>query len=117
MPYNLFLDDCRDANIFLQDIRTWETVRNYNDFCRIIERKGVPDFISFDHDLSFEDQNKTEGFVEKTGYDCAKFLIEYCMRTEQLLPEWQCHSMSSVGRVRINELLRNYRDKTQILEG
>ncbi|WP_350324738.1 cyclic-phosphate processing receiver domain-containing protein [Empedobacter falsenii] len=38
---------------------------DYDDFVNYINRNGLPDFISFDHDLG----------LRKTGYDCAKFWL------------------------------------------
>ena len=49
--YNLFLDDIGNYNTFLQDTRTWVTVRNYNEFVKTITERGIPSYISFDHDL------------------------------------------------------------------
>lgn len=116
--YNLFLDDVRNPNKFLDDIRSWEIVRNHAEFTRIIQQRGLPQFISFDHDLAFEhyDSSETEYYVEKTGYDCAKWLIEYCMKTHQQLPEWQVHSMNPVGKVNIENLLKNYETKFQNID-
>jgi hypothetical protein len=122
--YNLFLDDVRDANKFLSDLRAWETVRNYNEFVRIIQQRGLPQFISFDHDLDWEHypmNNAKSGSVvldydsykEKTGMDCAKWLIEYCMRTKQLLPEFQVHSMNPIGKLNILSLLNSYKKSEQ----
>jgi len=62
MPYNLFLDDDRMpaevANYANPvDIRPlyrkeeWAIVRNYPDFVKTVETRGVPAIISFDHDL------------------------------------------------------------------
>ena len=109
--YNLFLDDVRDANTFLQDTRTWVTVRNYNEFVKMITERGIPSYISFDHDLADEHYANMGGgqFNEKTGYDCAKWLVEFCLRTKQILPDWRTHSMNPVGRKNIDELLLNYR--------
>ena len=57
MSYFLFLDDER----FPQDVtwvklpqHNWTIVRNYNDFVRTIESKGIPKEIAFDHDLGHE---------------------------------------------------------------
>ena len=61
----LYLDDVRNPKT-----EGWEIVRNYDDFVNYINENGLPDEISFDHDLG-ED-------VSKTGYDCAKWLCEYC---------------------------------------
>lgn len=58
-------------NIFLDDERfppkdfKYSIVRNYDDFVYMIENFGIPNFISFDHDLG----------LGKTGFDCAKFLV------------------------------------------
>ena len=88
--YNLFLDDVREPDkvtwVNLPPVE-WTIVRNYNQFVSTIERFGLPNFISFDHDLAEEhyhpamysenvsDYNKLYTnchFKEKTGYDCAK---------------------------------------------
>lgn len=54
-------------NLYLDDQRTtpenFEKVYSYEDSTRYISDNGIPNFISFDHDL---------GEV-KTRYDCAKF--------------------------------------------
>lgn len=128
MSYNLFLDDQRNANTFLKDIHTWVTVKNYNDFIKTIKQRGLPKFISFDHDLDLEHYPIFEGNInfgkpyeipyakyrEKTGYDCAKWLIEYCLDNKVSLPDFQIHSMNPVGKDNINKLLigfRNYQQK------
>ena len=60
---NLYLDDLRPTPV------DFDRVYDYEGFTEYILQKGLPDFISFDHDLG-------EG---KSGYDCAKFLIDYCL--------------------------------------
>ncbi len=113
--YNLFLDDVRDANKFLDDVRAWETVRNYAEFVRIIQQRGLPRFVSFDHDLSYEHygNTNTKSFIEKTGMDCAKWLVEYCMKTNQSLPEYQVHSMNPIGKLNIQSLLDSYKKSVE----
>src|SRR5260370_10100302 len=86
----------RMRKLFLDDIRkppdsTWDVVRSYDAFVAYIETNGVPDIISFDHDLAFEhyplnDSNlgysqppkeiPYDRYTEKTVYDCAKWLCE-----------------------------------------
>ena len=108
MSYNLFLDDVRDPNKFLNDLRTWVVVRNYDQFVDTITNKGLPDFVSFDHDLEISHYGINLGDIkqlERTGYDCAKWLIEYCMKTSQPLPNFQIHSMNPVGTINISQLL------------
>ena len=87
-PRLLFLDDLRDPSDCLHymddrknvDVsfyrKKWHIVRNYNAFIQWIETNGLPDFISFDHDLADYSTDETK---EYTGMDCAKWLVEYCL--------------------------------------
>jgi len=110
MSYNLFLDDIRmpkDAWIYpRRDNKNliisgksleamsgvpndnWEIVRSYEQFVSIIEMRGIPLIVSFDHDLHEEHMDHYFGVTSKTGkihYDelkiktgkhCAKFLVD-----------------------------------------
>jgi len=92
---------------------------HYEQFIETIIEKGLPDLISFDHDLDEEHYNQPvdyENYKEKTGYDCAKWLIEHCMKLGKPLPEWRVHSFNPVGRANINMILSTYRDKEEICE-
>ena len=116
----LFLDDIRipvecaeymkkrigkDADHYKED---WVTVRNYEEFVDYLHNNDVPQIVSFDHDLAHEHYAKiefnpenysiyTEDFKEKTGNDCAKFLVNFCRNKEVSLPECFVHSMNPVG--------------------
>jgi hypothetical protein len=116
----LFLDDIRypieayhytKQNIFLRN--DWHIVRNYKQFVNRILEKGLPEMISFDHDLADEDYLKKDSLelTEKTGYDCAKWLIEYCMDNELDLPKFYSHSMNPVGKMNILNLLENLKKR------
>jgi NAD+-processing family protein with receiver domain len=97
----LFLDDFRDP----PDI-AWDVVRGYQEFVDYIEQNGVPDLISFDHDLgSFADNN----YSEKTGLDCARFLIE----RGTLPKKWYVHSTNLVGakNIRVELIAASRRDR------
>jgi hypothetical protein len=74
-------------------------VKNYDEFIKWINSNGLPDMIAFDHDLG-------EG---KSGYDCAKFLVDYCIDNQLKLPNWVVQSANPVGRENINALLFNYK--------
>lgn len=57
--YNLFLDDFRDpidSSYYLKNPiyvnLEWVVVRNYDSFVKHIEENGIPETISFDHDLA-----------------------------------------------------------------
>lgn len=105
----LFLDDTRQP----PDM-TWDVVRNYQQFVEYITKQGVPDVISFDHDLAFEHYPLTEShpdpetilydiYTEKTGYDCAKWLVENGYEVKR----WMVHSMNPVGARNIRFVLAN----------
>lgn len=119
MSYNIFLDDFRSP-ICLNDTKAWITVKNYKEFVAIIEKQGLPAFISFDHDLSFEHYPLSElnpsatvipydTYKEKTGYHCAQWLIDYCQTKKLPLPDYQVHSLNPVGKKNIISLLENFR--------
>lgn len=92
MTYKLFLDDCR-----IPPTDGWTVVKSYDEFCFCIETHGLPKMISFDHDLADVHYNGDYS-TEKTGYDCAKWLVEYCVDNNLKLPEFECHSMNPVGK-------------------
>lgn len=96
MSYNLFLDDERDP----VDPAVWYLARNYEEFCDIIIEYGQPSYISFDHDLG----------SGKTGYDCAKFLVDYCL-DRNIRPSFvfYVHSQNPVGKMNIEGLLNNFK--------
>lgn len=86
-------------------------VKNYEEFIEEITTNGLPDILSLDHDLDFKTMIG-EPSTEKTGYDCAKWLVEYCLDNKLKLPEiTQCHSQNPAGKKNINTLLTNFRRK------
>lgn len=121
MSYNLFLDDERMPKeaygymkmpIFISI--EWIIVRNYYAFITLIEKKGIPETIAFDHDLA-DVHYKKQNFdydredYEKTGYHCAKWLIDYCMDNNKELPkEIIIHSMNPYGSRNIKSLFDTY---------
>ena len=125
----LFLDDIRipkDAiNLIPSNFNKfywendWDIVRNYDEFLLYIESNGVPEFVSFDHDLGDTAMDeyfrnvKTNGVLdydnikEKTGFDCAKFLVEYCADENVSLPKYLVHSANPAGKENIEKFLEN----------
>jgi hypothetical protein len=127
-PYNLFLDDFRtihDAYRYTQDPDfqnlDWEVVTSYDEFTDHITRRHQegywPERIAFDHDLCPSHYSYLEGeipydrFLEKTGYHCAQWLIEYCQAQNLPLPRFSCHSMNPTGKRNILTLLEEYQKK------
>jgi hypothetical protein len=109
------------VKLYLDDVRTpqtdgWTIVRNYDDFVDWITTKGLPEEISFDHDLAevyYDPSSVSEGFKyhEKTGYDCAKWLCEYCWTNGLPIPTWNVHSANPVGRDNIISILTSFEKK------
>jgi len=98
MTYKLFLDDERlpPASWTGTD---YVICSNFWAFRDTIKTRGLPEFISFDHDLG----------SDRTGYDCAKFLCGWMMNNDIHEPiKWATHSMNSVGTRNINEYLSNF---------
>jgi hypothetical protein len=85
-------------------------VKNYDQFIDWITKFGLPTTISFDHDLSFEHYTMESGpYEEKTGLDCAKWVVNYCMDNGKILPKFYVHSANPVGYANIMSLLHNFK--------
>jgi len=89
--------------------------KSYNDFVEEITYNGLPDAICFDHDLSDFQALHANDYIEgelpeteKTGFDCAKWLIEYCIDNKQKLPLYNIQSANPVGKENIDKLLKNF---------
>lgn len=126
----LFLDDIREpihAYEYTKYVpfvsRQWDVVRSFDEFVGYIGRHGVPEFISFDHDLAdshytpehyWNDYQASKLWqekqvhTEKTGYDCARWLVDHCYEHGIRLPGYFCHSMNPVGKDKILSLLDTY---------
>lgn len=114
----LFLDDRRNPFIMNSIVPTGVSrvlwVRNYDEFVTWIYQNGLPDAVSFDHDLApehytpayfwddYEESRKYQEwkkpqYVEKTGEDCADWLIEYVENNDVTVPKLFVHSANPVG--------------------
>ena len=125
----LFLDDYRapidcftymykhigNANHIYLD-KDWFIVKNYLEFCKWISTNGLPDIISFDHDLADEHylydemDAPCEQYEEKTGADALKFLLQICKQNNFKLPIIYIHTMNPVGRENMNNILNKYKE-------
>jgi hypothetical protein len=120
----LWLDDLRDPSqgqfkIWLNlafgenlDV-TW--VKDYDEFIKYFKKNEMPYAISFDHDLGNELTDHPE-LNEKTGLDCAKWIVDYCMNNAVRLPKYFVHSANPVGRENIQSYLDNYLKFTNFTE-
>ena len=123
----LWLDDYRnpmerDWLVFSPIPQPFETiwVKSYKEFVDWIDKNGLPDAICFDHDLAQEhydvyhntDFTLEEYYVtndrEMTGYDAAKWLVEYCLDRDLDLPSFNVQSANPAGKINIRGVLTHY---------
>jgi len=101
MGYRLFLDDERLPPRDDPSSIGWVVIRSYDKFVSTIKELGMPVFISFDHDLG----------ENKTGMDCAKWLIESDLDNTIEFPKmfsFYVHSQNPIGKSNIEQLLNSY---------
>jgi hypothetical protein len=119
----LYLDDHLTPTETIPGYNPWNVVRNYNEFTEWILKNGIPDLISFDHDLAEEhitdyfnqfmingyQHPNYDSYKEKTGLDCAKWLCEkYCFPTNLELKQCAVHSDNPVGSRNIHSYINGY---------
>lgn len=117
-----YLDDVRTPTDIIPGYHPWNIVRNYDEFVDWITNNGIPDLISFDHDLAeehisdyykqllengFQHPNYNE-YKEKTGLDCARFVVEYCQKMNVLLKGCCVHSHNPVGAKNIQSFINGF---------
>ena len=98
------------VKLYLDDIRNpksdgWVIVRSYDEFINWILENGLPDEISFDHDLSDTSTIKKR---EMTGYDCAKWLVAEALNLKIQIPTIYVHSANPIGAANIIGYINNY---------
>ena len=102
IPVWFFLDDEREPPS--KPDTHWVIFRNGETMIELISRWGLPDGISFDHDL---------GLNIMTGHDVAKKLVDMVLDSKLTIPDYfqfKIHSANPVGAKHIeltmNDLLR-----------
>ena len=114
-------------HLYLDDVRkptdnSWQVVTNYNQFVSHIRLNGLENYevISLDHDLGEEAMNEFynnalpnyklnyDNINEKTGYDCAKWLVAESMTKNIPLPQIYVHSANPIGSANIMGYVNNY---------
>ena len=122
----LYLDDVRTPkdpnNEWVDGIPQWEIVRSYDEFVKHIQLNGLDAYevISLDHDLGDSAMNEYYNNVhpnytldysnikEKTGMDCAKWLVAESMTKGIPLPQIYTHSANPIGSANIMGYINNY---------
>lgn len=110
MSYNLILDDERSTEMIVNCTNNeWYLsqqfifARTYEEFCEIIDDMGLPNFISFDHDIA--DFKNGE---ERTGKTAAQFVIDYCIDNDLDFPNYMVHSSNPRGAENIQRLVDDF---------
>lgn len=96
---HIWLDDFRAPDFPQTETVMW--VRDYDSFVELVW--GFSDKIGqckvyFDHDLG----------TGKSGYDCAKFLIKWCLENGYDVPDYSIQSANPVGRKNIESVFATY---------
>jgi dTDP-glucose pyrophosphorylase len=113
--------------IYLDDVRTpvdkdWTVVRSYEQFVSTIMYIGLKNIvlISLDHDLGDTAMSEWRrnvyhnytldynNITEKTGMDCAKWLVEQWMDGEPIV-DIVIHSANAIGSANMMGYINNYR--------
>lgn len=94
--FYIYIDDLREKPGYYD-----KQFRDYDSFELYV--KCIGDcisncHISFDHDLG-------EG---KSGYDCAKFLVNWCIENGYEVPTYTIHSANPVGAENIKSVFETY---------
>ena len=94
--------------IYVDDKRTpidkdWTIVRSYHDFIFLVNQSfDLIKMVSLDYHLN--DKNTPE----KTGLDCAKYLIDYCKKNHKNPPRVFAHDRDVIGSQEIVQLVNNH---------
>ena len=108
MGYRLFLDDERTPSDVFEHIdadpvylEEWVVVRTVDEAKAVVEERGFPSSVSFDHDL---------GEDVPTGKDLANWLVERDLDTGDLPEgfEFRVHSRNPTGAANIRGLMEGY---------
>jgi hypothetical protein len=114
----IYLDDVRTP----VDVENWVLVRSYEEFVDKVSQIGLEniELISLDHDLgdtAMAEWHKNvyhnytldyNNIKEKTGYDCAKWLVDQWMEGQPVVDVYT-HSANAIGSANIMGYINNYR--------
>ena len=130
----LWLDDVRNPFVMADWLLQWSPeyyyekdngtheviwVKDYDEFVDWIQENGLPTEIGFDHDLGENiaiemvrngTNKKVARKIKKeapSGFDCAKWLIDYCINHKKEIPQFFVQSANPVGKKNIITLLNN----------
>jgi hypothetical protein len=96
----------------------WSIVRSHYEFEQYLKYVGIPDIVSFDHDLDDEHikhyymVTQEIGVIEygnfktKTGKSCAELLVDAWNKSDKIKPlKTYVHSANRWGKIEIEKIL------------
>ena len=94
-------NDYYQSNVFNQNTPNFVWVKNLKEFSNYIIKNGMPQMISFDHDI------KPKGFKgeHENGADCAQWIVNYCKKNNLSLPKCFVHSANKSKRINVENIL------------
>jgi len=117
----------RELYLYVDDSRIpldskWIVAKDYYEFTKILDEKGLESFkiISLDHDLgdTAKEEFHTNVFInaileydniiEKTGMDCAKYMIDMSMDSNVPLPKIFIHSANPIGAANMMGIINRW---------
>jgi hypothetical protein len=125
IKYRIYLDDIRTPvspnNEWVEGVEEWTVVRSYDEFVQKVNSVGLEniEIISLDHDLGDTAMNEWlygvtknysinyDNITEKTGYDCAKWLVNEWMDGKPVV-RVVTHSANAIGSANIMGYVNNY---------
>jgi len=100
------------------EARDWDIVRSYHEFEQYLKYVGIPNVVSFDHDLDDEHikhyfmVTQEIGVIEygnfkvKTGKSCAELLVDVWNKSGKIKPiKTYVHSANRWGQIEIQKIL------------
>jgi hypothetical protein len=123
MKQYIYLDDVRTPTQGVgEDNQPWVIVRSYDEFVEKVNGIGLENIqaMSLDHDLGDSAMSEWKNNVyhnykldydnitEKTGYDCAKWMVEQWMDDKPVVTV-MTHSANAIGSANIMGYINNYR--------
>ena len=123
MKQYIYLDDVRTPTQGVgEDNQPWVVVRSYDEFVEKVNEIGLENIqmVSLDHDLGDSAMKEWhnnvyhnykldyDNITEKTGYDCAKWLVEQWMDDKPVVTV-MTHSANAIGSANIMGYINNYR--------
>ena len=122
----IYLDDVRTPNTpnneWVNGIEEWTVVRSYDEFVSTVMYIGLEniELVSLDHDLGDSAMKEWhtnvyhnykldyDNITEKTGYDCAKWLVQQWMEGQPVIKVYT-HSANAIGSANIMGYINNYK--------